>query len=158
MPFEDEEAPLSKVVSNLKINNDNSSVRVADAEKIPFDKRANEAFSQDESFKKKAYDLGKVFVQILDDKTLVANKSLMAKDLERESLQNLIKLGMEMNADENQPESMGSIGMITLLLKGVIMQRDKINSLEYRVLGLEKKIFDFEINSRVDATSHSIKE
>ena len=141
MPLDaDDELPVTNLKSKLNINNENSSAHKIEQSKIPFEKRAEEANDQNENYKRKAYELGKSFLKLIEDKTLVNNKSPMAKDIERETMLEVIKLGMDMNADENQPESMGSIGVITLILKGIVIQRDKINSLEYKVLDLERKL------------------
>ena len=51
----------------------------------------------------------------------------------------MIKLAVDVNNDPNEQEGMGSLMWIVLLLKTLLMQRDRINQLEYVVSQLEKK-------------------
>ena len=84
------------------------------------------------------------FKKILDDKTLLQNKNIFSLDLEKEIISNLARLAIDMNTDENEIEGMGSVSIITLLLRTSIIQRDRINSLEYKSTLLENRIKELE--------------
>lgn len=132
--FQDAGQPDPQMRSNLKITNEASSVQTpGPSRKQTFDKVATEAHERSEEYKKRAYELGKEFVRILEDRVLPENKGPTAKSYESQKLNELLMLGVEMNLDERQDEGMGSIGIITLLVKGLILQRDRINFLSYRV-------------------------
>ncbi len=92
-------------------------------------------------------ELSLAFKKIMEDKTLAENKNVFASDIEMETLGGLVALGIDMNTDENETEGMGSIGLITLLLRCMLIQRDKINASDFKlhtmsnaIKTLEKKI------------------
>lgn len=90
-------------------------------------------------YRKRAADLFVQFNRIVNDKTLPENRNIFSVESEREILQNILQLGEEVNADIKEKDGMGSLTIITLLLKTCLSQRDKINQLEYAVLLLQKK-------------------
>ena len=71
------------------------------------------------------------FKQILNDKTLPINKSIIAKDAEKGLISDWISLAMAQNNDIGQDEGQGSMSIIMFLLGTVLAQRDKINELGY---------------------------
>lgn len=150
MPFEDDEAELKPKAPRrgVKLDNVKSAVQPKAVANPDFDKDAKEAFERTEEYKERAFELGKQFKRIIEDKTLPANKGHIGQGVESEALQKLIQLGIEMNVDETQLEGMGSMGINTLLLKGLIMQRDRINVLEHVLQKIEKSIQ--QIQSRVE--------
>ena len=92
------------------------------------------------SYKQRAADYSAQFKKIMNDKTLSQNRSIFVTEMETELLGNMIKLAVDVNADVDEQEGMGSLMWIILLLKTCLLQRDKINNLEYAVFQLEKKI------------------
>ena len=78
--------------------------------------------------------------KVLTDKTLPQNRNVLNIESEREVLQNVIDLAIEINNDPNEKEGMGSLACITYLLKLSLVQRDKINELEYAVDTFQKKL------------------
>ena len=76
------------------------------------------------------------------DKTLAQHKNMIQQDFEKELLQKMIQLAIDINNDPNEKEGMGSLTWITLLLRTCLSQRDKINRLEYALAQLEKKVSD----------------
>jgi len=143
MPFdEEEEKPI-----NPKIGLRNVSSQKSIFENIPkkpspedFDKKVKEIQDRNSGYKQRAAELAVAFKKMIEDKTLVQNRNIFANELEKETLTKMIQLAVEINNDPNEQEGMGSLGWITLLLKTVLSQRDKINNLEYRIFHLEKKI------------------
>jgi hypothetical protein len=123
----------------LKINNNNSSVaepkknnadalnEVAQGVKLKLDE-----------YKQRTWDLSNKFKALVEDRFLIENKSPIAKDLEKEVLDGLVLLASEMNADEYQPEGFGNIAINYMLMKMILLQRDRLNALEHKVEKLTK--------------------
>lgn len=125
----------------VKLNNDNSTVpKPKQDTSALFNKQADEVFSKIEDFKKRSFELGSKFKAIIEDKKLSVNKTQINKDLEQEVLNNLVILANDMNADENQPEGVGSVAVSMLLMKMLLIQRDSINDLSFKVETIEKAL------------------
>lgn len=152
-PFEDDlndDIKLEKKQIGLKINNDKSSVN-KESENIrkskikeEFEKKANIANSTYNSYNERAADIAFKFKKLIDDTTLPENKNMFSSSVESEFFSDFFKLGMEMDEDELQPTSAGSMGLLVLVSKIILMQRDKINKLSYNYEALEKKIKSLE--------------
>ena len=82
--------------------------------------------------------LGSKILTLLNDKTLDANKNSLIKDNERMALKELVTLVKHMDADEAEDLNAGIMTLATLLLTGVIKQRDRINQLEFELSQLTK--------------------
>lgn len=124
----------------LKINNNNSSVAAVKANNaIALDDMAKEIKDKHDSYKQRTWDLTTKFKALVDDRFLPENKSPLTKDLEKEVMDGLILLSSEMNADDTQPEGLGSSAINFMLMKMILLQRDKINILEYKLEKLYKK-------------------
>lgn len=90
--------------------------------------------------KRRAAELAMRFYKMMADKTLVQNKTSFQQDIELELLKDMINFGDDVNNDPTtDKESEGSISLIALLLKHSLVQRDRINKLEYMISQLEKK-------------------
>jgi hypothetical protein len=90
-------------------------------------------------YKKRAAELFVQFQRSMGDKTLAQNRNIFNSETEKEMLQNMLQLATDINNDPNEQEGMGSLTLITLLLKTCLTQRDKINELEFAVDTLQKK-------------------
>jgi hypothetical protein len=104
-----------------------------------FEQQVQRVQERGSSFKAKTADLAVRFYRTMADKTLASNKNMFQKEVEMEMLKDMIKLAQEINAHPLEREGEGSLSLITLLMKTVFNQRDKINALEYYVVQLEKK-------------------
>jgi hypothetical protein len=140
MPFEDDDEEIAPARKGLKTTNQNSSVLAASSPKANFDKDAEEVFNRSEDYKRRAAECAKAYLVALKDKTLPDNKNSISKDLEKESFQNLIQLGMEMNSDLSQDDGVGSMALIALLLRVILTLRDQVNLVDYRVVRVEASI------------------
>jgi hypothetical protein len=131
----------AKTKIGLKLDNKNSSVetpkRVSTEE---FENKAVEVSNQLDAYSVRAVELSQKYKQVLEDQTLVENKTKFNVDAEKELIANLVQLGIDLNLDEHEKEGMGSIGLIMLLLRAMLIQRDKINSLDFALTNLERKI------------------
>lgn len=144
MPFDEEDNDQTSAQSQ-KIGLKNVSTQKSIFDSMPkkptqedFDgtvKRIQERASQHKS---KAADLAMQFNKSMSDKTLAQNRNPFQKELEKDLLQQMAQLAIDINNDPNEKEGMGSLSWIILLLKTCFAQRDKINQLEYAVSQMEK--------------------
>lgn len=105
-----------------------------------FEKQVSQIESKKLDYSNRAIDLIKKLNNVLNDKTLPQNKFQMHSSLEQEILNNFLTLLSEINNDQNQEESEGSIMGIGLIFNLLLSQRDKINLLEYEILNLQNKL------------------
>lgn len=127
--------------AGLKINNNKSSIEAPSTEIADnFKQKAAETFNKIESYKQRMWELSGRFKSILEDKTLPENKTILSKNLDKEILEKLITLASEMNTDQTQPEGFGSATIEMLLMKMLLLQNDKINTLSYQLSQLEKQV------------------
>ncbi len=146
MPFDEEDDDsLQQVKKNVGLKNVSTQKSIFDnVPKKPsaeeFSKKVDKIQDASNSYKIRGMELSSEFLRVLNDKTLKQNKSIFAKDLEKEVINKLLQLSIEINNDASEQEGMGSLAVITLLLKVVLLQRDKINELDYTVSDLNKKI------------------
>jgi len=143
----DEEINISQKKSKL----DSSKSQFNKPSRPSFESAAEEAVNKAEDKKQKALELTKQFWNVIRDKTLPENKGPLKKDLEKEISNKLISYAIEINGyvdvtddDGNilgkEPDGMGSVGLIALLMKTVLYQRDVNNLLEKRLVDLESII------------------
>lgn len=104
-----------------------------------FEKKADDKFSKIEDYKQQMWDLSVKYKSIIQSKLLPENKGPISLNVEKEILDKLVQLATDMNEDETQPESIGSTALCMLLMKCMLLQRDEINQLYFRVEQLEKK-------------------
>ena len=139
MPFSQdyEEKPAKK---GVKISNENSVLQKKADEKVAFEERADKFIEQKKARNSTAVELAKQFVDFVRDKTLSENKTIIAKGIEIDLCNKLVLMALEINEDDTEREGMGSVAIINLLLKTVFIQRDIINSIDYKVVKLEKQL------------------
>ena len=131
---------VKKRGAGLKIDNSNSSIEPPkNSSKEIFDQKATEAFKRIETYKSRFWELSGQFKNMILDKVLPENKTSISKDIENEVLNKLVQIASEMNADATQPEGFGSITLNMLLMKMMLIQRDSINTLLFKVSKLESE-------------------
>lgn len=91
-----------------------------------------------------AFELGKQFKALLNDKTIVANKNFLHESKEKEIIGKLIQYAIDVNCDQNETEGMGSVALITLLSKCLLTLRDRYNDIEYKYALLERNAIKLE--------------
>ena len=143
MPF-DNSPPVKR--KGLKINNQASNVQVpVKNDTAAFDESAKQAFSRHEDFKQRSFELGVRFKSLIEDKTLVVNKTVIQKDIENEVLTKLVAWANEFNNEETQPiDGAGGTALCQLMMKMMLFQRDKINDLAFQVEKLHKQLVDIK--------------
>lgn len=99
-----------------------------------FDQRSSEAHQEQQRLKQEIAATAEKFIGLIKDSTLKENKSNLVLSVEQQVVNDLANLGTRMNNDPMiQEEGMGSTGLIVILMKTVLHQRDKINALAYEV-------------------------
>lgn len=91
-------------------------------------------------YKKRAAELFVQFQRSMADKTLAQNRNIFNQETEKEMLQNMLQLATEINNDPNEQEGMGSLTLITLLLKTCLAQRDRVTELEFALVQIQKRL------------------
>lgn len=117
----------------VKLDNKNSRFTPKNQDKKEFEVKATETFNNIQSRAELAMQLTADLMKLIEDKVLPANKSSIDHSLEKEVLSRMIALTMELNNDPNEPEGVGSVGILVILMKAILKQRDKINLLSYEV-------------------------
>jgi len=143
MPFDEDDKEIVlpnkkgiKQVSSQKSIFDNIPRKPTPEE---FEKRVNQIQEQSMGYKAKASELAVRFLKILADKTLKENKNIFTTEIEKEVLSKMTALAVEINNDPHEQEGMGSMGWITLLLNVCLIQRDRLNKLEYEIAKLKQQ-------------------
>lgn len=140
---------VSKKKVELKISNKGSMTEALPKKpsKEAFEQKATEVNDTLNSYGMRASDLSFRFKRALDDKTLAQNKNPFQQAAESELLSGLVQLSIDMNTDEYENEGAGSVGLSALLLKTALIQRDKINELEYKLSLLDKQLKESKVLS-----------
>lgn len=125
-----------------------------------FERKANAANNQLNSYNTRALDLSLAFKKALEDKTLPQNKNIIAVELEKELLGSMGQLAVDMNTDENEIEGMGSVGLNSLLLRCLLLQRDRMNTMEFALRTLQNTVNNLQttlenVSTAVDAKKQS---
>lgn len=139
-PFEDEEDfnQNNNIKLDAKKSRFNKQLIEKNARKQSLKDKVEDIQEKNNSIEVKAFELSSQYVSFLYDKTLNENKSPIKIDFEKEIINNLSELALNLNNDESKPEGIGSVGLNTLLLKCLLKQRDIINELSYEVHNLKK--------------------
>ncbi len=127
----------------LKISNKNSTFgkqlqERAEAKKW-LEESATLSFETKEKRKEASSILISAFWNLINSKELEENKGPNRIKLESNIVSQLIQFGIETNNDlKEEDDGMGSIYLITLCLRSLIKQKERMNQLEYRLSLLEK--------------------
>jgi len=132
----DEYTPKGAVKSQGQSMFDNKRRKPTQQE---FQQQVHQAQEVQSGYKKRAAELFVQFQRAIMDKTLPQNRNVFNVESEKELLQNMIQLAVEINNDPNERESEGCLTWIVLLLKTCFAQRDKLNELEFSMASLQKK-------------------
>jgi hypothetical protein len=145
MPFDEEKEDISQ---NRKIGlkqQPQKSIFDNIPKKPPveeFNSKVKESYKTNLSNKDKIQKSIEKFVFFLKDKTLEENKTIFQKSSEKDVLIELLQSAMDLNQDENEQPGTGTLTLASTLIKVCLHQKDRINSLEYRLENLEKIIKD----------------
>lgn len=145
----EEDIPLKKIglkqISSKKSIFDTENSKKHSKE--DFDKKVEDTHKKINDYKSRASELAVAYKKLVLDKTLPQNKNLFLEELEKETLTKMVSLAIEINNDEDEQEGMGTMGWVTLLLKYFLHHRDRINTLEYSILQMQKS--NEELNKKI---------
>lgn len=141
MPFDDED---DSFVPKTGLKNFGSKKSIIDnitekkEEQRKFFEKKVEGYENNQSANQNdAVSLAAKFKEIIADKTLKSNKTFALEGIEKEFLSNILKFSEKLNNDEDENEGIGSLYLISLLLKSTLFYRDRINELEYEIFNLK---------------------
>ena len=145
MPFDEEETKPSVQSKKMGLKQVSSQKSIFD--NIPkkptqesLDTKVQQVQETSSAYKIEADSLARQFIAAIKDKTLTDNKNQFQKDVEVELLRNMANLAQKIDNDEVEMAGMGSLAWIVLLFRTCFNQRDRANTLEYRLLQIEKKL------------------
>ncbi len=154
MPFDEESDKEQPSLKSQKVGLKNVSSQKSIFESMPkkplpeeFEQKVKQVQERANGYKMKAADLASQFNKAMADKTLPQNKNMFQYEIEKELMQKMVQLAIDINNDPVEDEGMGSLTWITQLLKTCFSQRDRINKLEYAITLLDKK---FDPNVMID--------
>lgn len=93
---------------------------------------------------KDAYELGTEFTKLMLVTKVAENLGPYERSFEKEIVRKLIDYAITVNNDDQEQEGMGSVSLITLLLKTTFKMRDKMNQLSYENHLLERRVQHLE--------------
>lgn len=140
LPFGAEYEPKKTPNKGLKIKSDRSQFSKIAEQRQKFEENADAFIAQRNARNKEALELAKKFMGLVKDKTLPENKTPISKDVENEVINDLIQFALDINDDPEERNGMGSSALINLLFKVVLVQRDAINQLDYKIAQLTKQL------------------
>jgi len=112
-----------------------------DEYKARFDENAENTIKYHDEKSKKAVDIVSRYLKMIEDKTLNRNRGSIANDVEREIRQHIIQLALDMNNDENEEDNgKGSVVVLSVVTKILLMYRDRLNDLEFEVQQLKREL------------------
>lgn len=145
--FAEQEIKPPKV--GLKISNAKSTIKSEKPKQEDFRNKVNEILAQEEEQKKIAFALSSKFQTILRDKTLDSSKDNIVRGSEKEIIRDLIDFARIINSDENQEEDLGTISLFITLYRSLLIQRDRINELEFLQTKMNKDMMHLEAKLKV---------
>lgn len=88
-----------------------------------------------------AAELTEKYYKLLKDKTLPENQTPIQQNFRKEVLTDMINFAIDLNNDELEDKNdMGSVAMITILLKSNLALKDFANKLEYDLKQLQMRV------------------
>ena len=123
-----------------------------------FQRQAMNTHKKLEGHLKEAYELALEFNELMADTRLPENIGPYERSFEKESVRKLISYAIMVNADEQEQVGMGSVSLITLMVKTMFKMRDKMNQSSYDNHKLEKRVLQLEksiLSSQAKATHES---
>ncbi len=153
MSFDEDEKEIPRSKVGIKLNKSGSIFAKIPKKPSPqeFEKKADESNDRQEDYKTRGADLAVKYKSVLQDKTLSQNKTSIVLEIEQKVLQDLVALAQEMNVDQDETEGQGSLAVSAIALKCILLQRDKINNLDFKLEKMEK-----ELKSLVKNTNSSL--
>jgi hypothetical protein len=114
-----------------------------------FEENADKTIQYHDDKNKRAVDCVSRYLKMANDKTLIQNKGGIAEDVEREIRQELIQMALDLNNDENEEDNgKGSVAVLSVVTKIIMLYRDRLNQLEYEMHQLKRELQRRDSSSR----------
>ena len=124
---------------SLRIGNAASTVKTPPVKIENFRKRIDQILESEEEQKRTGLILIQSFFKMIDEKTLDATKTAAIRENEKQVIKDIMDFARLLNSDENQvEENYGSMSLFQVLFLSLVKQRDRINTLEYKLEKLSK--------------------
>lgn len=122
--------------------------------------KTNETVSEIQKRNANSVQAGQNYVNLIRSKKLASNKSELERSIEKESIMDLIQIGKAANNDPAESvDGSGSLAICNLLLRALLIARDRINEVDHlrdeqelRIKKLEIKLEKLEKNSKNSKT------
>ncbi len=139
--FEDDEQNDAKPVIKKGINltNANSSINTP-TPSFNITENAKAILVNQELKKRTAVELTMAMISLFKDKTLDENKDPERKKAESKILLDYIDFAKILNSAEDEEPDSGTFGTVLALMKINLIQKNRINELEYEIKTLSKKL------------------
>ena len=136
-------------IKNKSAEKVESEKREREEYKRKFEERAEKTVQYHNDQSNKAVDCISRFLKLAEDKTLPQNRGGIALDVEREIRQDLIQLALDLNNDENEEDNgKGSVVVLSVVSKIILMYRDRLNQLEYELQQVKNELKRRDVSSR----------
>ena len=123
-----------------------------------FNQLAEKAVESRESRNKEMFEAAQAMVDMIKDKTLKKNISHSMEENQNAVRKKLVDLAFQTNNDElEQYDGMGSVALISLMLKMFLVQRDRMNDQEFLIQKLKERFVEMrqEIIELKKSSEHS---
>ena len=124
----------------LKINNSKSSVPQQNIQTPNINNNISKILESEEEQKKIAFTLTTKLLSMMKDKTLDGNKDTISRDEEKKVISEYVNFARLINSDPSKEESLGTLSLVTSMTRCILVQRDRINELEYESQKLRKSV------------------
>ena len=124
----------------LKINNSKSSVPQQNIQTPNINNNISKILESEEEQKKIAFTLTTKLLSMMKDKTLDGNKDTISRDEEKKVISEYVNFARLINSDPSKEESLGTLSLVTAMTRCILVQRDRINELEYESQKLRKSV------------------
>ena len=135
----------AKPLKGLRISNDKSSVK-RPPPKLDIQANAAKILASQEIQSKLGWELTTKLLSMFKDKTLKENKDNPYLEAEAGVLKDYVDFVRLINSDETQEEGIGTVGFTIAIAKCALLQRDRLNEVEYEMSLLKKELNQLKLN------------
>jgi hypothetical protein len=147
--FDDEDVEV-RPLKGLKLSNNNSSVK-RPPPKLDIQANASKILASQEVQSKLGWELTTKLLAVFKDKTLKENKDSLYIDAETGVLKDYVDFARLINSDEHQEEGLGTLGFSIAIVKCALLQRDRLNEVEYELSLLKKELNQIKVELKTNA-------
>jgi hypothetical protein len=124
----------------VKLDNSASTVRPNLPPPDNFRENIQKILTEEEEQKRVGFELTQKFFGLVKDKILDETKDTRYREYEKSTIRDLIDFARLINSDQNQEENIGTMSFVLALARAILMQRDRINQIDYDNQQLKKEI------------------